>query len=71
MEALGAAKATKTSLKRCSCAASNFIKLIPSRSVRQMLAHFQSGQSSGKETESLCLRSRPRQNVKLGPLRCT
>ena len=43
MEALGAATATKTSLKRYSCAASNFIKLIRSRSVRQMLAHFQSG----------------------------
>ena len=43
MEALGAATVTKASLKRYSCAGSNFIKLIPSRSVRQMLAHFQSG----------------------------
>ena len=28
-------------------------------------------QSLGEETEILCLRSRPPQNVKLGPLRCS
>ena len=46
--------------------------LIPTRSIRQMLAKFLElnsktlYQSSGKEQESRCLRSRPGQNVKLG-----
>ena len=54
------ATATKTSLKKWIRAAWNFIALIPSRSIRQMLAKFldlsSKGmyQSSGKEKESCC-----------------
>ena len=54
--------AKKTSLKMWIRAASNFIALIPSRLIHQMLAIFLGGlnskglcQSSGKEKESFCL----------------
>ena len=56
------ATATKTSLKKWIHAASNFIALIPSRLINQMLADClelnSKGlyQSSGKEKESCCLR---------------
>ena len=52
---------SKTSLKKWICAASNFIALIPSRLIRQMLTNFLElnskglHQSSGKEKESCCL----------------
>ena len=54
------ATATKRSLKKWIRAASNFIALIPSRLIRQMLANFlelnSKGlyQSSGKEKENCC-----------------
>ena len=54
------ATATKTLLKRLMLAASNFIALIPSRLIRQMLGEFlwmnSKGlfQSSGKEKENCC-----------------
>ena len=50
------------------------LALVPSRLIRQMLQIFLElnfkglQQSSGKEKESCCLLSRPRQNVKLGSL---
>jgi len=55
--------ATKTSLKNCSCAVSNFIALILSHSIRQNLAIFSGVEyyskrlyrSSEKEEESRCL----------------
>ena len=56
------ATATKTSLKKWIHGASNFIALIPSRLIHQMLANClklnSKGQyqSSGKEKESCCLR---------------
>ena len=55
------ATATKTSLKKWICAASNFIALIPSRLIVWMLAIFFEAdskglyQSSAKEKESCCL----------------
>ena len=55
------ATATKTSLKKWICVASNFIVFIPSRLIRHRLASFleviSKGlfQSSGKEKESCCL----------------
>ena len=54
------ATATKTSLKKWICAALNFIALIPSRLIRQMLAILLElnskglHQSSGREKESCC-----------------
>ena len=55
------ATASKTSLKKWTCAASNFITLIPSRLIVWMLAIFFEAdskglhQSSAKEKESCCL----------------
>ena len=68
-EATTPATATKTSLKKWICAASNFIALIPSRLIRQILELSSKGlyQSSGKKKDS----SRPRQIVKLGISRRT
>ena len=69
------ATATKTSLKKWICAASNFIALIPSRLIRQMLANFLElrilkdcikVQEKKKKVVVFC--SRPRRNVKLGSL---
>ena len=54
------ATASKTSLKKWICAASNFIALIPSRLILRMLANFLEAdskglhQSSAKEKESCC-----------------
>ena len=59
--ATATATATKTSLKKWTCAASNFIALIPSRLIVWMLANFFEAdskglhQSSAKEKESCCL----------------
>ena len=54
--------ATKTSLKKWICVVSNFIALIPSRLIRQMLANYLElnskglcPQCPGKEKESCCL----------------
>ena len=64
--------ATKTSIKKWIRAASNFIALISSRLIRQMLATFFRGilkdcikvQEKKKKVIVLC--SRPQQNMKLG-----
>ena len=50
-------------------ATSNFIVLIPTRSIRQMLANFAVEdciKAQEKKKKSRCLHSRPRKNVKLG-----
>ena len=67
------ATATTTSLKKWICTASNFIALIPIRQlIRQMLANYLELNSKdcikvqGKKKKVAVLRSRPRQNVKLG-----
>ena len=55
------AAATKTSLKKWICVASNYVALIPSRLILRMLANFFEAdskglyQSSAKEKESCCL----------------
>ena len=59
--ATATATASKTSLKKWTCAASNFIALVPSRLIVWMLAIFFEAdskglhQSSAKEKESCCL----------------
>ena len=64
--------AAKTSLKKCICAASNFIVLIPSILILQMLATFFELNSKGlyqisrQEKKVVVLCSCPQQNVKLG-----
>ena len=64
--------AAKTSLKKRICAASNFIVLIPSILILQMLATFFELNSKGlyqisrQEKKVVVLCSCPRQNVKLG-----
>ena len=67
--------ATKTSLKKWIRAASNFIALIPSQLIRQMLENlfgveFYRTVSKFRKTEKevVVLCSRFRQNVKLGTL---
>jgi len=54
------ATATKTSVKKCVLAALNFIALIPSRSIYQMLANF-----SGVEFLRTVLKFRKRQRRSL------